>query len=119
MPASPTDARYGSTIRGGRPSSSRRAARACSRLYSKPHVVRDAIASRAERQGTDARMRADQVAAADAELAKTEAALARYMAAFERGSISDEAFAGRVRDLQAKATTLRHPGPACGRSGRR
>src|SRR5687768_375034 len=30
------------------------------------------------------------------------------MAAFEKGTISDEAFASRVRDLQAKATTLRH-----------
>lgn len=55
-------------------------------------------------------MRADEVAVIEGELSKTAAALAvaRYMAAFEKGTISDEAFASRVRDLQAKATTLRH-----------
>jgi hypothetical protein len=60
------------------------------------------------RRDTAARVRADEAAVIETEISKTEAALARYMAAFEKGTISDESFAGRVRDLQAKATTLRH-----------
>ncbi len=41
------------------------------------------------------------------EIAKTEAAIERYMTAFERGTLPDEAFADRVRELGLTTKTLR------------
>ncbi len=54
-----------------------------------------------------ARQRRDVLASTDAELARTEAAVDRYMHAFENGTVTEEMFGDRVRELGRKAQTLR------------
>lgn len=54
-----------------------------------------------------ARRRRDELAATDAELMKTEAALERYMRAFENGAVSVDMFGERVHELGRKAHALR------------
>ena len=49
------------------------------------------------------RQRHDELAATDAELAKTEAAVERYMHAFEAGTLTADMFAERVHELGNKA----------------
>jgi site-specific DNA recombinase len=54
-----------------------------------------------------ARLHRDEIAATEAELKKTEAAIERYMHAFESGSVSEDMFGTRVRDLGNKVRALR------------
>lgn len=54
-----------------------------------------------------AQQRRDELTATDAELAKTEAAVDRYMHAFENGTLTEDMFAERVRELGRKAQALR------------
>ena len=49
------------------------------------------------------RQRHDELTATDAELAKTEAAVERYMHAFEAGTLTADIFAERVPELGTKA----------------
>jgi len=48
-----------------------------------------------------------ELATTDAELAKTEAAVERYMLAFENGSVAEQMFGDRVRELGRKTQALR------------
>ena len=52
--------------------------------------------------------RATELAAVDAELARTGQAIDRYLTAFERGTLDEETLAGRLADLRTKSTQLRH-----------
>ncbi len=76
-------------------------------LYADPGIVGRAIAVRRREAAVGARRRRDELAATDAELAKTEAAVERYMHAFENGTVTEEMFGERVRELGRKAETLR------------
>ena len=54
-----------------------------------------------------AQRRHDEVVATEAGLQRTEAAIERYVRAFEAGTVSDEMFGPRVRELGDQARTLR------------
>ncbi|MDQ1439362.1 MAG: site-specific recombinase [Acidimicrobiaceae bacterium] len=76
-------------------------------VYGKPHAVREAIAATAG-DGEQAAERAEQeVAALDVELRRVEAAIERYMIAFENGRLTEEMFAGRIHELRRQAGSLR------------
>ena len=76
-------------------------------LYSDPELIKRAILAHQAAAKLTVRRRRDELAATDAELAKTEAALERYMHAFEAGTLTADMFAERVRDLGNKAKSLR------------
>lgn len=76
-------------------------------LYAEPTALLDAAARQKRHTGmTTARHEADAAAVA-AELRKVEAAVDRWMAAFEEGSLTADSFAGRVRGLTERAEALR------------
>ncbi|MGH8987727.1 MAG: hypothetical protein ACRDXC_03895, partial [Acidimicrobiales bacterium] len=56
---------------------------------------------------TSTRQHREEIDAVTAELKKTEAAIERYILAFEAGTISDDMFGPRVRDLGDRARTLK------------
>jgi len=76
-------------------------------LYSDPELITRAILAHQAAANLTIRRHHDELAATDAELAKTEAALERYMHAFEAGTLTADMFAERVRDLANKAKSLR------------
>jgi site-specific DNA recombinase len=76
-------------------------------LYSDPELITRAILAHQAVANLTIRQHHDELAATDAELAKTEAALERYMHAFEAGTLTADMFAERVRDLANKAKSLR------------
>jgi site-specific DNA recombinase len=76
-------------------------------LYSDPELITRAIQAHQAAANLTIRRHHDELAATDAELAKTEAALERYMHAFEAGTLTADMFAERVRDLASKAKSLR------------
>jgi len=75
-------------------------------LYADPGIIGRAIAVRRRQAGVGARQRRDQVAVTDTALAKTEAAVERYMHAFENGAVTEEMFGERVRELGSKGQAL-------------
>ena len=76
-------------------------------LYSDPELITRAILAHQAAANLTIRRHHDELAATDAEVAKTEAALERYMHAFEAGTLTADMFAERVRDLANKAKSLR------------
>jgi len=76
-------------------------------LYSDPELIKRAILAHQAASNLTIRRHHDELAATDAELAKTEAALERYMHAFEAGTLTADMFAERFRDLGNKAKSLR------------
>ncbi len=76
-------------------------------LYAHPDLIARAVAAKTEHVASTARRQRDEIDAADAELKKTEATIERYILAFEAGTISDEMFGPRVRDLGERARNLR------------
>ncbi|MFN2607205.1 MAG: recombinase zinc beta ribbon domain-containing protein [Acidimicrobiales bacterium] len=76
-------------------------------VYGKPEVIQEAIAAVAT-DGEQSAARAEQeVAGLDAELRRTEAAIERYMLAFENGKLTEDMFAERVQELAPQASALR------------
>ena len=76
-------------------------------VYADPELLERAIAAKAQDTATAARLHQDEIAATEAELKKTEAAIERYMHAFEAGSVTEDMFGTRVRDLGNKLRALR------------
>jgi site-specific DNA recombinase len=76
-------------------------------VYSDPDLLRDATAFQVEASTAAVRHREDELMALDAELAKAEAAIERYMGAFENGTITEDMFGERVRELGVRAKSLR------------
>jgi site-specific DNA recombinase len=76
-------------------------------LYSDPEFITRALQAHLDAATLTVRQRHDELTATDAELAKTEAAVERYMHAFEAGTLTADIFAERVRELGTKAKLLR------------
>ncbi len=76
-------------------------------VYKDPELIERAVAAKTRERTTSMRMQRDEILATETELKKTEAAIERYMMAFEAGSITDDLFGPRVRDLSDKARALR------------
>ena len=76
-------------------------------LYSDPEFITRALRANQDAATLTVRQRYDELTATDAELAKTEAAVERYMHAFEAGTLTADIFAERVRELGNKAKLLR------------
>jgi site-specific DNA recombinase len=76
-------------------------------VYADPELLERAIAAKARDTATAARLHRDEIAATEAELRKTEAAIERYMHAFGAGSVTEDMFGTRVRDLGNKLRALR------------
>ncbi len=76
-------------------------------LYADPSIIGRAIAVRRRQAAVGARQRRDELTATEAELAKTEASVDRYMHAFESGTVTEDMFGERVRELGRKAQALR------------
>ena len=75
--------------------------------YADPDLIARAIAVKTQQVATSTRQHKDEIDAVTAELKKTEAAIERYILAFEAGTVSDEMFGPRVRDLGDRARTLK------------
>ncbi len=67
-------------------------------LYTDPDLIERAIATKTRDTLSAARLHQDEIAATESQLKKTEAAIERYMHAFESGSITEDMFGTRVRD---------------------
>ena len=76
-------------------------------VYKDPELIERAVAAKTQERATSVRMQRDEILATETELKKTEAAIERYMMAFEAGSITDDLFGPRVRDLSDNARALR------------
>jgi site-specific DNA recombinase len=76
-------------------------------LYSNPQLLVDAADEERRLAVSDSRGPDEELATVRSELRKTEAAVERYMGAFENGALTDKMFGERVRDLGTKAETLR------------
>ncbi len=76
-------------------------------FYADPDLIARAVAIKSDQVAETARHQRDELDAATAELRKTEAAIERYILAFEAGTISDAMFGPRVRDLGEQARTLK------------
>ena len=75
-------------------------------LYADPDVIARAAGAQHQALAAQARQRQAELRTITTDLVKTEAAVERYMAAFEAGTLPDDVFGMRVRDLGAKAKTL-------------
>jgi site-specific DNA recombinase len=76
-------------------------------FYADPNLIKRAVAVKTEQVAATTRQHHDEIDAVTAELKKTEAAIERYILAFEAGTISDDMFGPRVRDLGDRARTLK------------
>ncbi len=76
-------------------------------LYADPSVLIDATAADRDQTATAARQHAKELRSVEAELTRTEAAVNRYMLAFENGAVTEDMFGERVRELGHKAKALR------------
>lgn len=76
-------------------------------VYSDPAILRGATAEHADAERADAAQRADALGRIETELRKAEAAIERYMLAFEDGKLSAEVFSERVEQLGTTAQELR------------
>jgi site-specific DNA recombinase len=76
-------------------------------LYSDPRLLLDAANEARQLNVGDSRHFNDQLATVRAELRKAEAAIERYMGAFENGTVTEDMFGERVRHLGEQATALR------------
>ncbi len=75
-------------------------------IYADPELLERAIAAKTRATANVAQLHHDELAATQAQLRKTEAAIERYMHAFEAGTITEDMFGTRVRDLGHKARAL-------------
>jgi len=76
-------------------------------LYSDPRLLLDAANEAHKLNGAGSRQFDDERAAVRAELRKAEAAIERYMSAFENGTVTEDMFGERVRHLGEQAAALR------------
>ncbi len=76
-------------------------------FYADPDLIARAVALKDNQLAETLRHHRDEIDATTAELKKTEAAIERYILAFEAGTISDDMFGPRVRDLGERARTLK------------
>ncbi|WP_072792690.1 zinc ribbon domain-containing protein [Ferrithrix thermotolerans] len=76
-------------------------------LYSDPALITRAMLAHQDAATLTVRQHHDELAATDAELTKTEAAVERYMHEFEAGTLTADIFAERIRELGNKAKSLR------------
>jgi site-specific DNA recombinase len=76
-------------------------------LYADPGALREAAMASRHNDAAAASRTAADIAAVGSELSKAEAAIERYMLAFENGTVTEEMFGQRVRELGNKAATLR------------
>ncbi len=76
-------------------------------FYADPDLIARAVAVKTQQIATTTHQHRDEIDATTAELKKTEAAIERYIRAFEAGTISDDMFGPRVRDLGERARTLK------------
>ena len=72
-----------------------------------PDMISRAVAVKTKQVAATTRLHHDEIDGTTAELKKTEVAIERYMLAFEAGSISDDMFSPRVRDLGDRARSLK------------
>ncbi len=76
-------------------------------FYADPDVIQRAIVLKTQQVATITCQHPDEIDATAAELRKTEAAIERYILAFEAGTVSDDMFGPRVHDLGDRARTLK------------
>ena len=76
-------------------------------LYSDPELIARALKANQKNSADTARQQREELAATEAGIAKTDAAVDRYMHAFVAGTLTADIFADRVRDLGDKARALR------------
>jgi acyl-CoA reductase-like NAD-dependent aldehyde dehydrogenase len=69
--------------------------------------MREAAAGQAAESEAEAPRRAETIAGIEADVRKAEAAVQRYMAAFESGRVSAQLFGERAEQLSAEAESLR------------
>jgi hypothetical protein len=89
------------------PTSRGRRVRGTRHLYADPDLIGRAIATKARDTLSAARLQRDEIAASEAELKRSEAAIERYMHAFESRSVTEDMFGTRVRSLGNKVRALR------------
>ena len=75
-------------------------------FYADPDLIRRAVAVKTQQAETSTRQHRDEIDAVTAEPKKTEAAIERYILAFEAGTISDDMFD------PASATSATAPAPS-------
>jgi site-specific DNA recombinase len=75
--------------------------------YRRHDLIDQALAAGKDRAAALRRQREDEVAVIEADLAKTEAAIERYLLAFEAGTMPEAVCGERVRRLGTKAAELR------------
>lgn len=75
--------------------------------YSDTRLIDRALRAARKRSGEQLQHARDQLAGIDAELAKTEQAIERYLLAFETGTLPEAACGQRIQTLAHTATTLR------------
>jgi len=76
-------------------------------VYSDPAVLREATADQLAGDQAEAAERAGTLRDLDVEIRKAEAAVERYMLAFEEGNLAADVFSERVEQLARKAQALR------------
>ncbi|MHB8669902.1 MAG: recombinase zinc ribbon domain-containing protein [Acidimicrobiales bacterium] len=76
-------------------------------FYAHPDALAGVLAEGRQQSAAAARQHDKEGRAVDAEVKRTEAALERYMHAFENGALTENLFAERVRELGIKAAALR------------
>jgi site-specific DNA recombinase len=70
------------------------------------HLIADAVTKAQEQHAADHDSRRGELAATDRELAKTSAAIDRYLAAFENGALDPEDLADRLAQLKGTSRQL-------------
>jgi site-specific DNA recombinase len=80
---------------------------ALARFYRHQHdLIADAIAAAQARHAADNHSRRAELTTTERELARTNAAIDRYLAAFENGTLEPEDLAGRLAQLKARTGQL-------------
>ncbi len=74
--------------------------------YQRHHLIDRALAAGKDRAAALRCQQREELSVVDAELAKTEAAIERYLLAFEAGSLPEAVCGERVRNLGTKAGEL-------------
>ena len=71
-----------------------------------PHLIADAVTKAHEQHAADHDSRRDELTVTDCELARTGAAIERYLAAFENGTLDPEDLADRLARLKGRSRQL-------------
>ena len=77
-------------------------------LYARPALFRKAVAEAADQQGAGRQQLAAELAGVEGAIRQDEAAIDRYLRAFEAGTMSETICGPRLKELTERVTDLRH-----------